>query len=75
MAKDPKTAPSVREEVEERPGSVHSCPQIVDEIDKILVSQEDHEAAKLSDKALPFLGAAKDEPHNASRSRIALSPI
>jgi hypothetical protein len=55
VAKDPKIAPSVREEVEARPGSVPSCPQVVDEI---LVSQADKEAADLRDEAL---GAFKDQ--------------
>src|SRR5512145_2851751 len=33
FAKDPKTQdPSIREEIEARPGSVASCPQVVDEI-------------------------------------------
>jgi hypothetical protein len=48
-AKDPKIEPSVREEIEARPGSVASCPQVVDEI---LVAQADAEAAKLRDDAL-----------------------
>jgi hypothetical protein len=48
-AKDPKIEPSVREEIEARPGSVASCPQVVDEI---LVAQADTEAAKLRDDAL-----------------------
>ena len=55
MAKDPKIEPSVREEVEARPGSLPSCPQVVDEI---LVSQSDREAAELRDAAL---GAFKDQ--------------
>ena len=55
MAKDSKVAPSGREEVEARPGSVPSCPQVVDEI---LVSQSDREAAELRDKAL---GTFKDQ--------------
>ncbi|MGC2062914.1 MAG: hypothetical protein WA610_08035 [Thermodesulfovibrionales bacterium] len=55
MAKDPKGTPSVREEVEARPGSVPSCPQVVDEI---LVAQADAEAAQLRDDAL---GAFKDQ--------------
>ncbi len=54
-AKDPNIAPSVREEIEARPGSLPSCPQIVDEI---LVSQADAEAAKLRDDAL---NAFKDQ--------------
>ena len=49
MAKDPKVVPSEREEVEARPGSVPSCPQVVDEI---LVSQSEAEAARLRDEAL-----------------------
>lgn len=49
LAKDPKVAPGVREEIEARPGSVASCPQVVDEI---LVAQADDEAAKLRDDSL-----------------------
>jgi len=48
-AKDLKIEPSVREEIEARPGSVASCPQVVDEI---LVAQADAEAAQLRDDAL-----------------------
>jgi hypothetical protein len=55
MAKDPKIEPSIKEEIEARPGSVPSCPQVVDEI---LVSQADREAAALRDQAL---GAFKDQ--------------
>jgi len=55
MAKDPKIEPSIKEEIEARPGSLPSCPQVVDEI---LVSQADAEAAELRDKAL---GAFKDQ--------------
>lgn len=55
LAKDPKVAPSVREEIEARPGSVASCPQVVDEI---LVAQADDEAAKLRDDSL---NAFKDQ--------------
>jgi hypothetical protein len=55
VAKDPKVAPSIREEIEARPGSLASCPQVVDEI---LVSQEDQEAAALRDASL---GAFKDQ--------------
>ena len=55
MAKDPKIEPSIKEEIEARPGSVPSCPQVVDEI---LVSQSDREAAELRDRAL---GAFKDQ--------------
>jgi len=49
IAKDPEVAPSVREEIEARPGSVASCPQVVDEI---LVSQSEADAAKLRDESL-----------------------
>ena len=55
MAKDPKAEPSVREEIEARPGSVASCPQVVDEI---LVAQADAEAADERDRSL---GAFKDQ--------------
>ena len=48
-ARDLKAEPSVREELEARPGSVPSCPQVVDEI---LVAQADAEAAGLRDDAL-----------------------
>ncbi|MBA4386605.1 MAG: acyl-protein synthetase [Verrucomicrobia bacterium] len=59
MAKDPKAAPSVREEIEARPGSVASCPQVVDEI---LVSQADTEAAELRDKSLDAFKDQTDRP-------------
>ncbi|TWJ32968.1 LuxE/PaaK family acyltransferase [Geobacter argillaceus] len=49
FAKDLKVEPAVREEIEARPGSVASCPQVVDEI---LVAQADAEAAKLRDASL-----------------------
>lgn len=55
FAKEPKVDPSIREEIEARPGSVPSCPQVVDEI---LVAQADKEAAKLRDAAL---GTFKDQ--------------
>ncbi|UCG78627.1 MAG: acyl-protein synthetase [Nitrospirota bacterium] len=55
MAKDHKVEPSIQEEIEARPGSLPSCPQVVDEI---LVSQSDREAAELRDEAL---GAFKDQ--------------
>jgi hypothetical protein len=55
MAKDPQVEPSIREEIEARPGSVPSCPQVVDEI---LLSQADAEAAQLRDEAL---GTFKDQ--------------
>ncbi|OGW40148.1 MAG: acyl-protein synthetase [Nitrospirae bacterium GWC2_56_14] len=54
-AKDLKIEPSVREEIEARPGSVASCPQVVDEI---LVAQADAESAELRDDAL---NAFKDQ--------------
>jgi hypothetical protein len=60
IAKDPKIeAPSVREEIEARPGSVASCPQVVDEI---LVSQADAEAAKLRDASLEAFRDQTDRP-------------
>jgi hypothetical protein len=55
LAKDPGVAPSPREEIEARPGSVASCPQVVDEI---LVGQADREAAELRDRSL---GTFKDQ--------------
>jgi hypothetical protein len=58
-AKDPTVAPSVREEIEARPGSVASCPQVVDEI---LVSQADAEAAKLRDDALSTFKDQTERP-------------
>jgi hypothetical protein len=58
-AKDPKIAPSVREEIEARPGSVASCPQVVDEI---LVSQADGDAAKLRDAALQAFREQSERP-------------
>ncbi|MBI5847132.1 MAG: acyl-protein synthetase [Nitrospirae bacterium] len=59
MAKDPKVMPSVREEIEARPGSVASCPQVVDEI---LVAQADEEAAKLRDDSLEAFKDQTDRP-------------
>lgn len=59
VAKDPKVEPSVREEIEARPGSVASCPQVVDEI---LVSQQDAEAAKLRDESLDAFRDQTDRP-------------
>jgi len=59
VAKDPKVEPSVREEIEARPGSVPSCPQVVDEI---LVSQGDREAAELRDEALGTFRDQTDRP-------------
>jgi hypothetical protein len=58
-AKDPKVEPSVREEIEARPGSVASCPQVVDEI---LVSQADAEAARLRDDALTTFKDQTERP-------------
>jgi hypothetical protein len=55
MAKDPKVEPSEWEEIEARPGSVPSCPQVVV---VILVSLAEVEAAKLRDEAL---GTFKDQ--------------
>lgn len=59
MAKDPKVSPSVREEIEARPGSLPSCPQVVDEI---LVSQAEAEAAELRDNALNAFKDQTDRP-------------
>ena len=60
IAKDPKKeAPSVREEIEAREGSVASCPQVVDEI---LVAQADKEAAKLRDKSLEAFKEQSERP-------------
>ncbi len=59
IAKDQKVAPSVREEIEARPGSVASCPQVVDEI---LVAQADDEAATLRDEALNTFRDQTDRP-------------
>jgi acyl-protein synthetase LuxE len=58
-AKDPKVAPSFREEIEARPGSVASCPQVVDEI---LVSQSDAEAAEERDRALTTFKDQTERP-------------
>lgn len=66
MAKDPKAAPSVREEIEARPGSVASCPQVVDEI---LVSQSDAEAARLRDEALTAFKDQSERPLDWYRSQ------
>ncbi|WP_243371763.1 acyl-protein synthetase [Geotalea sp. SG265] len=56
FAKDPKVEqPAVREEIDARPGSVASCPQVVDEI---LVSQASAEAAHERDRSL---NAFKDQ--------------
>jgi hypothetical protein len=49
FAKNQKAEPSIHEEIEARPGSVASCPQVVDEI---LVSQASAEAAKMRDESL-----------------------
>ena len=59
VAKDPKVGPSVREEIEARPGSVASCPQVVDEI---LVAQADAEAARLRDDALSTFKDQTERP-------------
>jgi hypothetical protein len=61
MAKDPKIAPSPREEIEARPGSVASCPQVVDEI---LVAQADEESAEMRDDALNTFKDQTDRPLN-----------
>lgn len=59
MAKDPKSEPSTREEVEAKPGSLPSCPQVVDEI---LASQSDREAAQLRDASLNAFKAQSEKP-------------
>lgn len=59
LAKDPKTEPSIREEIEARPGSLASCPQVVDEI---LVAQADEEAAKLRDASLEAFKDQTERP-------------
>jgi len=59
LAKNPKASPTVREEVEARPGSLPSCPQVVDEI---LVSQAEAEAAELRDEALDAFKEQTDRP-------------
>ncbi len=59
MAKDPKVAPSVREEIEARPGSVASCRQVVDDI---LVAQSDAEAARLRDASLGVFKEQTERP-------------
>lgn len=66
LAKDPKVAPSVREEIEARPGSVASCPQVVDEI---LVSQSETEAAKLRDESLKAFKEQAERPLDWYKSR------
>ncbi len=59
-ARDPKKdAPSIREEIEARPGSVASCPQVVDEI---LVSQADEESAQQRDESLKAFKDQTDRP-------------
>ncbi len=58
-AKAPPAEPTIREEIEARPGSVASCPQVVDEI---LVSQSDAEAAKERDRALEAFRSQTDRP-------------
>jgi hypothetical protein len=58
-AKDPGSTPSPREEIEARPGSVASCPQVVDEI---LVSQADAEAAKMRDESLEAFKDQTERP-------------
>ncbi len=59
FAKDPKVDPSIHEEIEARPGSVASCPQVVDEI---LVSQASAEAAKMRDASLNAFKDQTDRP-------------
>ena len=59
FAKDLKVEPAVREEIEARPGSVASCPQVVDEI---LVAQADKEAAQLRDESLKTFKDQTERP-------------
>lgn|GEM_PF-713961 len=66
LAKDPKVAPSVREEIEARPGSVASCPQVVDEI---LVAQSDAEAARLRDDSLNTFKDQTERPLDWYKSK------
>jgi hypothetical protein len=66
MAKSPKVVPGVREEIEARPGSVASCPQVVDEI---LASQSDAEAAKLRDESLDAFKEQAKRPMDWYKSR------
>ena len=66
-AKNPKTAsPGIREEIDARPGSVASCPQVVDEI---LVSQGDAEAAAQRDAALDTFKEQTDRPLDWYKSK------
>jgi hypothetical protein len=58
-AKAPPAIPSVREEIEARPGSVASCPQVVDEI---LLSQGDEDAARQRDAALQAFKDQTERP-------------
>jgi hypothetical protein len=58
-AKAPPAEPTIREEIEARPGSVASCPQVVDEI---LVAQGDADAAKERDRALNAFKSQKERP-------------
>jgi len=59
FAKDPGSTPGIREEIDSRPGSVASCPQVVDEI---LVSQADEEAARMRDEALEAFKDQTERP-------------
>jgi hypothetical protein len=75
-AKAPPADPSIREEIEARPGSVASCPQVVDEI---LVSQSDEEAARLRDASLATFKDQTDRPldwyrEEAERQALADHP-
>lgn len=58
-AKAPPAEPSTREEIEARPGSVASCPQVVDEI---LVSQGDEDAARQRDASLQTFKDQTERP-------------
>jgi hypothetical protein len=58
-AKAPPAVTSTREEIEARPGSVASCPQVVDEI---LVSQRDEDAARQRDASLQTFADQTERP-------------
>jgi hypothetical protein len=57
----------VREEIEARPGSVQSCPQVIDDI---LVSQQDAEAAELRDVALNTFKDQSERPRDWYKKEV-----
>lgn len=76
-AKAPPAGPTVREEIEARPGSVASCPQVVDEI---LVSQGDEDAARQRDAALQTFKDQTERPlewfqEQARKQKLADHPV